>query len=188
MNNWKWTKNWVQEVKMEQWGGWWPHRIKSGYFYQVSLLDYFLEIEPKVGVTFPAGIRPFFVLQDSRSARDKELNWNMARPQEQRTSFTSRNRNNTSSHNAFTDGGHVLLIKGYFSHLQSSHVKHSETHHHLSLSKSLDQIKKKTKKHSQNVHLRQRIIQYHLWCWETWINMKDLSDVKWRREISSMSS
>lgn len=46
--------------------------VKSGYFYQVSLLDYFLESEPKVGVTFPAGIRPFFVLQDTRSARDKE--------------------------------------------------------------------------------------------------------------------
>ena len=45
-----------------------------GYFHQVSLLDYFLGSEPKVGVASSAGGCPFFffcfVLQDS--TRDKE--------------------------------------------------------------------------------------------------------------------
>lgn len=105
---------------MEEGGGCWLHRIKSGYFYQVSMLDYFLGSEPKVGVTFSAAGGPFFVLQDSRSRIKLKC------------SETSRTEGFflQADTEEFTGGIPVLFIQDCF------------LHHQVRSSTSLDQIKK----------------------------------------------
>lgn len=59
--NWKWTKIGFKGWKQRNGDGAGSSEKEKnlGYFHQVSLLDYFLGSEPKVGVASSAGGRPF---------------------------------------------------------------------------------------------------------------------------------
>lgn len=97
--NWKWTKIGFKGWKQRNGDGAGSSEKEKnlGYFHQVSLLDYFLGSEPKVGVASSAGGRPFiYFLSFKRVPETKneaEMRWDH---KNRGLVFASRHRNNTS--------------------------------------------------------------------------------------------